>query len=67
MIEKIGIIGCGKLGIDIFNYLSSFPFQITLVCKSSEKADKLNNTWLKKQKRSLKYGLLDENSFKQNI
>ncbi len=67
MINNIGIIGCGKLGIDIFNYLSGFPFQITLVCKSSEKADKLNSTWLKKQKRSLKHGLQNQNSYNNNL
>jgi len=67
MINKIGIIGCGKMGIDIFNYLTKFPFKITLVCISSEEADKFYNSWFKKQKRSLKYGLLDENTYAKNL
>ncbi len=52
MISKIGIIGGGKLGTDIFNYLSNFPFQITLVCISTEEAEKMYNSWLKEAKKT---------------
>lgn len=66
MIRKIGIIGGGKLGTDIFNYLSNYPFQITLVCISTDEADKMYNSWKRKQKRQLKHGLIDEDTFNKN-
>jgi len=67
MISKIGIIGAGKLGTDIFNYLSNSPFQITMVCFSAEEAEKTHNSWLRKQKRQLKHGLIDEHTFNDNL
>jgi len=66
MINNIGIIGSGKLGIDIFNYLSNFHFQITLVCISTEEAEKMFNSWTRKQKRQLKHGLIDEEIYNKN-
>jgi len=67
MINKIGIIGCGKMGNDIFNYLSGFPFQISVVCETIGQAEKFNSTWQKKQKRSKKYGLINDNTYEENL
>ena len=57
---KIGIIGCGKIGIDLFDFLTGFPFQVTLVCKTDESVEKITNAFKKKQNRALKYQLIDQ-------
>lgn len=63
MIETIGIIGCGKMGTDIFHFLSSFSYRIILVCKSQEKIDSIEKSWLRKLKRSLTEGFISEKEF----
>lgn len=60
---KVGIIGCGKMGRDLFNYLTDFSFQITLVCRTEMAAELLKSTFQKKQRRSLKFKLIDQQTF----
>lgn len=60
---KVGIIGCGKMGRDLFNYLTDFPFQVILVCKTELAVEQLKSTFHKKQKRSLKFELIDQQTF----
>jgi len=60
---NIGIIGCGKMGKDLFDFLCGFPFQITLVCKTDEATEQTKNIFGKKQKRALKYQLIDQDVF----
>jgi 3-hydroxybutyryl-CoA dehydrogenase len=67
MIDKIGIIGGGKMGTDIFYFLSDFPFQLTWIFKSSVKLEKAKEAWLKKQQRALKYNRLDEDAYHEKI
>ena len=55
-----GIIGCGKMGKDLFDWLTGFPFAITWVCHTEEKAGRLKEAFVKKQNRALKYGLTDK-------
>jgi len=60
---KIGIIGCGKMGKDLFDFLTGFPFHVTLVCKTDSSAEQIERVFNKKQKRALKYGLTDKETF----
>ncbi len=60
---NIGIIGCGKMGKDLFDFLCTFPFHITLVCKTDDTIEQTRNAFRKKQKRALKYQLIDQNTF----
>ncbi len=56
----IGIIGCGKMGKDLFNWLTGFPFTVTWVCHTKEQAEQQREIFVKKQKRTMKYGLESE-------
>ena len=67
MINKIGIIGGGKMGTDIFYFLSDFPFQLTWLFKSRMKMEQAREDWLKKQQRALKYNRLDENAYHEKL
>lgn len=67
MIEKIGIIGCGKMGTDIFNYLSSFSFQLVLIGKSRQSFENVEKAWLRKQKRALSLSLISNPELDQKI
>jgi 3-hydroxybutyryl-CoA dehydrogenase len=67
MINKIGIIGGGKMGTDIFYFLSDFPFQLTWLFKSQMKLEKAREDWIKKQQRALKYNRLDEDAYHEKL
>ncbi len=58
----IGIVGCGKMGKDLFNWLTGFPFAVTMICRTEEQAEKLKDIFDKKQNRALKYGVEDEDT-----
>ena len=60
---NIGIIGCGKTGKDLFEFLTGFRFHVTLVCRTDEAVEKLANTFRKKQNRALKYRLTDPGTY----
>lgn len=62
-IKTIGIIGSGKMGSDIFNYLSDFNFQLIWLTRNEEHKEKLRNTFKKKVKRQLKHGLISQEIF----
>lgn len=59
----IGIVGCGKMGMDIFNFLSGFSFQLNLVCKSLEETEKIQKTFKRRLDRSLKHGMIEQNQY----
>ena len=62
-IQKIGIIGSGKMGSDIFNYLSDYNFDIVWYTRNPEHKMTLRETFEKKIKRQLKHGIIDQNIF----
>jgi 3-hydroxybutyryl-CoA dehydrogenase len=65
MLQKkynIGIIGYGKMGKDLFDYLSGFPYPITLVCKTESTVEQAKSTFYKKQRRTLKHQLIDQDT-----
>jgi len=65
MINRIGIIGCGKMGTDLFNFLNNFPFCITMIGKSPESVGNIKKAWLRKLNRSLILGLTNEDALKE--
>ena len=55
----IGIVGCGKMGTNLFHFLAGFPFSLVLICKSPGASEKIRQTFKRKLERSLKHGLTD--------
>ncbi|PLW95670.1 MAG: hypothetical protein C0591_10745 [Marinilabiliales bacterium] len=60
---RVGIIGCGKMGKDLFDFLNGFTFHLTIVCKSEESVEQMKLAFDKKLKRALKYQLIDQDIF----
>ncbi len=63
MIQKVGIIGSGKMGLDIFNYLSDFDFNLVLHSLFEDEKDKLEKSFQKKISRQLKHSLIDQEQY----
>lgn len=63
MIHTIGIIGSGKMGSDIFNYLSDFNLQLIWFTRNESHRDILRKTYQKKIKRQLKHGIISNELF----
>jgi len=62
-IRKIGIIGSGKMGSDIFNYLSDFDFNLIWFTRNTDHVDELKRTYQKKIHRQLKHGIISQDVF----
>lgn len=62
-IKTIGIVGSGKMGSDLFNYLSDFNFQLIWFTRNIEHQNTLKNTFQKKIKRQLKHGIISKEIF----
>lgn len=62
-IKTIGIIGSGKMGSDIFNYLSDFNFNLIWFTRNPDHKVVLRNTYQKKIKRQLKHGIISQEIF----
>ncbi|MCK9617796.1 MAG: 3-hydroxyacyl-CoA dehydrogenase family protein [Lentimicrobiaceae bacterium] len=63
----IGICGCGKMGTNIFQYLSGFNFTLIWLCKTETAAQNQQNLFLKRLQRQLRNGLLSEIDFTRQI
>lgn len=62
-IKVIGIIGSGKMGSDLFNYLSDFNFQLVWYTRNSAHKVELTKMFQKKVKRQLKHGIISKEVF----
>jgi 3-hydroxybutyryl-CoA dehydrogenase len=67
MIETIGIIGGGKMGTDIFHFLSGFPFRLIWIGKSRAVAENVKQNWIKKQQRALKFEQINETEYNETL
>ncbi len=67
MMQNIGIIGSGKMGQDIFNYLNDFDFQMVWFVRNPEKKEKLEKSYQKKLNRQLKHQLISQEQFDHKI
>jgi len=59
-IHIIGIVGEGKMGTSLFNFLLEFHFLLRWICSPEADLEKLRKTLIKKVRRSLKAGLIDQ-------
>ncbi len=64
-ISKIGIIGSGKMGSDIFNYFLDNDFVLSMICENILTAEAFSKSFEKKLNRKLKNGLIDEKAYLQ--
>lgn len=62
-IKLIGIIGGGKMGSDLFNYLSDFNSQLVWFTRNPDHKLQLTKTFQKKIKRQLKHGIISKEIF----
>ena len=62
-IQRVGIIGSGKMGSDIFNYLSDFSFELIWYTRNSDHKNILYEAYQKKVKRQLKHGIISDDIF----
>lgn len=62
-IQRIGIVGSGKMGSDIFNYFSDFPFELVWYTRNADHTVVLRETFEKKIKRQLKHGIINQDIF----
>jgi 3-hydroxybutyryl-CoA dehydrogenase len=62
-IRKIGIIGEGKMGTGIFNYLLDFNYELVWVCSQEADTEKIIRQFLKRIKRSFDTGIIDQVRF----
>lgn len=62
-IKTIGIVGSGKMGSDLFYYLSDFKFNLRWHTRNEEQQGVLKKTFQKKIKRQLKHGLISQEYF----
>ena len=64
---KISIIGAGKLGADIFNYLLNYNYTLSLICKNEEIAAIVKNKTEKKINRLRKSGLINQIEYEKKL
>lgn len=62
-IKTVGIIGSGKMGSDIFNYLSDFNYELIWYTRNPDHKETLWKTYQKKIKRQLKHGIISQDVF----
>jgi 3-hydroxybutyryl-CoA dehydrogenase len=65
-IEKVGVIGEGKMGSGIFSYLLPYHFELFWVCSSGADIDKITRQLQKKIIRSLDAGIIDRVQFERH-
>ena len=63
MIQKVGIVGSGKMGTDIFNYLSDFNYDLVWFILLDDERESLQKSFIKKLNRKRKHGLIDDKEF----
>jgi 3-hydroxybutyryl-CoA dehydrogenase len=63
MLKHIGIVGSGKMGVGIFNYLSDFEYHITWYILFEDEKDKLEKSFQKKIRRQLKNQIINDDDF----
>ena len=62
-IERIGIIGKGKMGTNIFNYLIDYDLVTVWICKTEQDKEELENGFEKKLNKLAKRGLLSKQEY----
>ncbi|HSN50848.1 MAG TPA: 3-hydroxyacyl-CoA dehydrogenase family protein [Bacteroidales bacterium] len=65
MMKRIGITGEGKMGSNLFYYLSDFGYDLTWICSQDADTEKLLKTFQKKIKRSSEGSLITPEKYEQ--
>lgn len=60
MDNHIAVIGAGRMGISIIDFLLSKGFKVIAITRTPEQAENLNGKWKKTVSRQLKYGAVTE-------
>ncbi|MFH0866191.1 MAG: 3-hydroxyacyl-CoA dehydrogenase family protein [Bacteroidota bacterium] len=66
-LSTIGIVGSGKMGLNLFYYLVDFDFQLILVCETVQQKDEVIIGFSKKLNRELKNKLITEELFQRKL
>jgi 3-hydroxybutyryl-CoA dehydrogenase len=66
--KTIGVLGFGKMGSDIFNYISEFDFEIIVLCYDNEELERGRKSYCKRLDRKLRAQLIsvEEHSARTN-
>jgi 3-hydroxybutyryl-CoA dehydrogenase len=64
-ILKVGIVGEGKMGAGIFNYLLDYPFEQVWICSREADLEKILRQFRKKVNRSLDAGIMNPERYNQ--
>lgn len=64
---KVGIIGKGKMGLDLFNVLLEYEHLIVLICRNIEDIDILYRKTEKILSKKFKRGFIDEAEFNRKL
>ena len=62
-LQKIGIVGSGRMGEDIFYHLNDFEYSLVWVFRKQDLRDKALEKFNKKMKRMHKAGALDDKTY----
>ncbi len=63
----IGVIGSGRMGTDIANFLSDQDFRLVWICLGEEERSSLEKAFNTKIQRQLRNGLIDNDTFQNRI
>jgi 3-hydroxybutyryl-CoA dehydrogenase len=62
-IRTVTVVGEGKMGTNLFSYLSDFPFYMRWICSRDADLQKLRNSWQKKNARARGLGIMGDEEF----
>jgi 3-hydroxybutyryl-CoA dehydrogenase len=62
-IKTVTVVGEGKMGTNLFSYLSDFPFHMRWICRRDADLQKLQKTWQKKNARARDLGIMGDEEF----
>ena len=57
--SRVGVIGEGKMGTNLFHYIAGFPFDMCWVVSHNADLEKIRKGWSKKVLRGLNTGIID--------
>lgn len=61
---RIGIIGSGRMGTDLFYYISEYHLPLTWVCRTADAKEGLCRTWETRLTRRYRTGVIDDETFR---
>ena len=65
--QKIGVVGAGKMGTDIFYFLNDFNYNLIWICETLREKESLLKLFHRRLRRMKKYGLIDDDVYNNKI